>query len=269
MEMGILDQVCWPDCLSLLVLTFPSGPIGGVSMVIFFSTWPDAKHLPNIERRSWKELDYVGSLLGICAATLVVFAFQNSGVKQLWDDAVFIAPLIIGLVGWASLVAWQFVIRGYLPRLAPAFPISLFRNRVYTTAAVNTLLLGFPYMLLIYSVPLRIQWVGGKSSLIAGVMMLPMVGTVAVGSMVAGKVNSVKNYVFETLFVGSCLMLLGCGLLTTLDHTLDAAKMLGFLTFTGLGFGLTIAASTMLSSIEVPIRDFGKDIRYYKFLDGR
>ncbi|CAM1511073.1 Fc.00g085860.m01.CDS01 [Cosmosporella sp. VM-42] len=233
-----------------------NGPIGGASMAIFFLTWPKAKYLATIERRSWKELDYLGSFLGISAATLVVFAFQNAGAHRLWSGAIFIAPLVAGLVGWASLVGWQFFIRTHLPRLAAAFPLSLFHNRVYTTACLNTLLLGFPYMLLVYSVPLRIQWVGHKSSLVAGLMMLPMVGTVAIGSMVAGKVNSVKNYIFETLFIGSCLMLLGCGLLSTLNNTPDAAKLLGFLAFTGLGFGLTIAASTMLSSIEAPIRDF-------------
>lgn len=105
---------------------------------------------------------------------------------------------------------------------------------------------------------MRIQVIGGKSSVIAGVILLPMLGAAAIGTITAGKVNAVKNYIFETLFVGSSFMLLGCGLLTTLSNSLDTAKLLGFLVFVGFGFGLTICASTMLSTIEVPIRDFGK-----------
>ncbi|KAF5013545.1 hypothetical protein FDECE_468 [Fusarium decemcellulare] len=237
-----------------------NGPIGAVSLAIFFFTWPEAKYLPTIERRAWKELDYLGSFLAISAAVLVVFAFQTAGTSSSgggWKTALFIAPLLCGLLCWGLLLAWQMLIqRRWHDRFAPAFPISLFRNRVYSTAVINTLLIGFPYLLLIYAIPVRIQVVSNKSALVGGVMLLPMLGTSALGSILAGKINSVKNYVFETLLVGSCLMMLGCGLLSTLSHTPDEAKLLGFITFCGLGFGLTVASSTMLSTIEAPIRDY-------------
>jgi hypothetical protein len=123
----------------------------------------------------------------------------------------------------------------------------------------NTLLLGFPYLLLVYVVPLRIQVVGGKSALLAGVMMLPMLVTVAMGTIVSGAVNRTQRYVTETLLAGSCLMLLGCGLLTTLStHELDTAKLLGFIAFCGLGFGLTVSSSTMIPSTRVDPKDYGE-----------
>ncbi|KAH7171532.1 major facilitator superfamily domain-containing protein [Dactylonectria macrodidyma] len=236
-----------------------NGPIGIISMTIFFLTWPRAEYLPSIERRAWKELDYAGSFLTISAAVLVVFSFQNAGASSgdQWSKAIFIAPLVCGLFAWALLASWQYVIHHrFEDRLAPAFPLSIFKNRVYTAAVLNTLFLGYPYLLLIYAIPVRIQVVGGKSSLEAGVMLLPMLGTAAIGSALAGKINAVKNYVFETLLVGSCFMTMGCGLLTTLSHELDLAKQLGFVTLCGTGFGLTIASSTMMSTIEVSIRNY-------------
>ncbi|KAF7542778.1 hypothetical protein G7Z17_g11284 [Cylindrodendrum hubeiense] len=236
-----------------------NGPICVISLVIFFLTWPKAEHLPSLERRAWKELDYAGSFLTISAAVLVVFSFQNAGSSSddEWNKAIFLAPLLCGIFAWALLAAWQYVIHRRLEnRLAPAFPFSIFKNRVYTAAVLNTMLLGYPYLLLIYAIPVRIQVVGGKSSLVAGVMLLPMLGSAALGSGLSGRINAVKNYVFETLLVGSCLMTLGCALLTTLSHELDSGKQLGFITFCGLGFGLTIAASTMMSTIEVSIRNY-------------
>jgi hypothetical protein len=191
---------------------------------------------------------------------LVVFSFQKAGssTDNEWNKAVFLAPLLCGLLAWGLLAAWQYLIyRRFQGRFAPAFPIEIFQNRVYTVACLNTMLLGFPYLLLIYAIPVRIQVVGGKSALMAGVMLLPMLVTAALGSALSGKFNSVKNYVFECLFAGSSLMVLGCGLLTTLSHELDVGKLLGFMTFCGLGFGMTISASTMLSAIEVPIRNYG------------
>lgn len=261
--MGILDQVSYTISRNSTHLTLSSGPVGVVSLTIFVLTWPKAEYLPSIQRRSWRELDYLGSLLAVAAAVLVVLAFQSTATlaNRGWNSAMFLAPLLTGLFAWGLLISWQLLIQyRYKNRFASAFPVYLFRNRVYTTAVLNTLLLGFPYLLLIYAIPIRIQVVSGQSSLTAGVMLLPMLGTSALGSMASGRINAVKNYTSETLLAGSIFMTLGCGLLMTLDDGPDDAKLLGFITFCGLGFGLTVASSTMLSSVEVPIRDFGNSL---------
>ncbi|KAM0348767.1 hypothetical protein ACHAPU_004206 [Fusarium lateritium] len=237
-----------------------NGPVGFVSLLIFVFTWPKAEYLPNIQRRAWKEVDFLGSFLAIAAAVLVVFSFQNAGTSKSnagWSTAVFIAPLVCGLIACVVLVAWQiFIQQRWHDRFAPAFPISIFKNRVYSTAVINTLLNGFPYLLLIYAIPLRFQVVSGKSALIAGIMLLPMLGTSAIGSVIAGKINATKNFTFESLLVGSCFMTIGCGLLASVSHGAEDAKILGYMSFCGLGFGLTVASSTMLSMVEVPIRDY-------------
>ncbi|CAJ0550521.1 Ff.00g104510.m01.CDS01 [Fusarium sp. VM40] len=237
-----------------------NGPVGFVSLLIFVLTWPKAEYLPKLQRRAWKEVDFLGSFLAIAAAVLVVFSFQNAGTSRSnegWKNAAFIAPLLCGLFACGLLVSWQiFIQHRWHERFAPAFPINIFRNRIYATAVVNTLLTGFPYLLLIYAIPLRFQVVSGKSALIAGVMLLPMLGTSAIGSVIAGKINATKNFTFESLLFGSCFMTLGCGLLSSLSDESGDAKLLGYMSFCGLGFGLTVASSTMLSMVEVPIRDY-------------
>ena len=211
-------------------------------------------------RRSWKEFDYLGSILIIAAAVLVVFAFQNAGESPRagWDTAVFIAPLTIGLILWLCLFAWgYFASRNFKDRLALVFPIDLFSNRAYAAAAISTLFIGYPYLMICYAFPLRAQITGDKSPLSAGLMLLPMLGSAAVGSILSGAISKKKNYLFETMLAGACMMTLGTGLLTTVHDTQDDAKALGFIVFAGLGFGLNTAAATMLTSFEVPIVDYG------------
>ncbi|KAI2619234.1 major facilitator superfamily transporter [Hypoxylon sp. NC1633] len=235
-----------------------NGPIGLVSMLLFYSTWPDARYLPHHERRSWKELDYVGSILLIAAAVLVVYPFQNAGIQaDQWSKAIFIAPLVIGVALWLALLAWSiFVDRCWRDSIAAAFPIRLLQDRVYASAVLNTLLLGFPYMLIIYAFPLRLQIVNDKDPLLAGVMLLPMLGSSAAGSILSGSINNKQNRIFETLLVATCLMVLGCGLLSTLSSSYELeSKALGFLVFVGLGFGMTVSTTTIVAAYHASVQD--------------
>lgn len=202
----------------------------------------------------------MGTLLLIAAAVLVVYAFQNAGESggNIWTRAIFIAPLITGLACWVALFLWGFTVDHRLKgRILPAFPTSLFRNRAYSTGVICTLALGYPLLLIIFSFTTRAQVVSGKSPLIGGLMLLPMLGTMALGGAVAGKINAGKYRVSEILLGGACFITLGCGLLTTVREAGDDAKALGFLVFTGLGVGLSTTAATILALIEAPAEDRG------------
>ncbi|KAI1074625.1 major facilitator superfamily transporter [Whalleya microplaca] len=235
-----------------------NGPIGVVSIVLFYITWPKPQYLPHVERRSWGELDYLGSFLLIAGAVLVVFSFQNTeNQADQWSKAAFIAPLIIGVVSFAGLLLWSvFIEQHWGDAMAAAVPMRLLRNRAYTAAAIHTMFIGFPYMVVVYAFPLRLQVVNEKDALISGVMLLPMLGSSAVGSIVSGKLNGEKDRTFETLVVATGFVVLGCGLLSTLSSSSDVEpKALGFLVFVGLGFGMVVSTTTMLATFQSSSRD--------------
>lgn len=222
--------------------------------------WPSARCFPSIPKQSWRSLDALGTFLLISAAVLVVFAFQNAGESEdrVWTSLVFIAPLTIGICSWAVLFAWEYRVDQKLrPGITPAFPIALFRNRTYASGVLSTMASGYPLLLILFSSTTRVQAVSGKSALISGVMLLPMLGTSAIGGAIAGKINRGHRRASETILVGSCLVLLGCGLLTTVRGPGDDAKALGFLVFPGLGFGLTTTAATIMATIETTPKDRG------------
>ncbi|KAB5576461.1 major facilitator superfamily transporter [Coniochaeta sp. 2T2.1] len=233
-----------------------NGSIGAVSAVAFFLSWPKKEYLPNIERRKWKDLDYLGSFLLIAASTLICFAFQNGAMNTLqWGQAVFIAPIVFGVLCILCIFPWTFFVEHHWrEKLACALPVTLIRNRVYNAGVLNTMFMGFPYLLCIYVFPIRFQVVHGKSALQSGLMLLPMLASSAAGSTIAGAANSKKNKLAETLIAAILLMIVGCAALTTVKPTEGyEPKVLGFLVFVGLGFGLSAAASTMLGITESPI----------------
>lgn len=243
-----------------------SGPIGGVSMVCFYFAWPPREQLPTLPKRSWRQFDWLGTFLIIAGAILLIFPFQYAGEKgsDTWGKPEFIVPLILGVFCIIALIAWSFLAQAvFKDRVLLALPIDLFRNTRYFSSVIVTLLVGFPYLLVIYSFPIRLQVVSREEPLMAGVLLLPMLGTLAVGAAANGTINKVKNYTAETQLAGTVLLTLGCGLLIMIEGSEDDSMALGFLTFVGMGFGLAAGSATLFTLFECPISEYGT---YQKFV---
>ncbi|ATZ49074.1 hypothetical protein BCIN_04g02680 [Botrytis cinerea B05.10] len=235
-----------------------NAPIGIVPLILFYLVWPNETQLHQSKRRPLRQLDLVGAFILIIASILFVFAFQEAGLEaNSWNKPLFLIPLIVGIVFWILLFSWEFTVqRKWEEKLATMFPWRLIQNRVYMFGLGTTLLMGFPYFVVIYSLPLRFQVVNGKSPLAAGLGLLPMLGSTAVASFLGGMLNGTKNRVFFTLLAGSGLSAIGTSSLSTLSNTeYVEAKTYGFLVFVGLGFGLTVSTVSMLSNYESSIRD--------------
>jgi hypothetical protein len=239
--------------------------MGIIPLILFIIAWPSPKLLRPAQLRPWKELDIIGATLIIAASVLTVFSFQEAGLKpNSWKTAIFVAPLIIGCLGWAALFGWEILVaRFWESRFATMFPLRLMKHRVYMGHAASTLLVGFPYFMVIYSLPLRIQVVNGKSQLIAGVSLLPMLGSVAIASTVGGAMNSKKDRICLTLFIGSVFMVIGTACLSTLSNVVALEpKMFGFQVFVGLGFGLMVSTVSLGASLECQKRDSSESCPY-------
>lgn len=244
-----------------------SAPIGVISITAFLLAWPNSDQMKHAERKPLRQLDVVGSFLLIAASVMVVFAFQESGTHpKFWGTALFVAPLVAGVSCWLVLIGWEVFIGVFMKEsVSPLFPMSLLKRRIYVAGAITAVITGFPYYVVIYIVPLHLQIVNGKSPLISGLGLLPLLVSTATGSMLGGAVSSKKDLSFYTLTVGSCLMTLGTGLLSTVssDPSINP-KLYGFEVFVGLGFGLSVSTSTILAGIQCEIKDHGKYEQFTK-----
>ncbi|KAK1254482.1 hypothetical protein MKX08_008477 [Trichoderma sp. CBMAI-0020] len=232
-------------------------PICSVGIILFYFSWPQKLQTEYTQLRSWKQFDIIGAILGIAASVLVVFALENAGESEAWGAVNFILPLILGLASWITLFLWSNLIDKRLSQnIVPIFPMDLFRNRRYTRTVLAVLFAGCPYLLLIYSIPMRMQVFSGKSPLVAGLSLLPMLGTVALGSIISGKLNALANHLdlISTMRAGTMLMACGFSWLSAVEGSKDDATTLGLLTLVGVGFGLCTSAATNMISAEVPTK---------------
>ncbi|KAH8885839.1 MFS general substrate transporter [Thozetella sp. PMI_491] len=235
-------------------------PLGFVSICLFVVAWPKPGLIPDIEQKSYKEADFIGSILLIAAAVLVIFAFQNaSNNPGEWGNPAFIATLIFGIGCWAILFAWERCLPGrWGLRTKPAWPSALIRNRIYMAGILTAMFIAFPFFTIVFALPLRYQLINGQSALMAGVLLLPLLGATAIGSMLGAGMSNKENRIFETALVGGFLLSVGCGLLMTLSTDGSDAletKISGFIVLVGLGNGLSAAAITILAAVESSVYD--------------
>lgn len=99
-------------------------------------------------------------------------------------------------------------------------------------------------------IPERFQIVEHVTVLKAGLHILPMLVTCAVGSFLGGAISAKRNYTSFTLVAASCLQLLGVGLMTMpIGSNTSPNVQYGFQAIFGLGVGLSFSAATILTNI--------------------
>ncbi|KAG4435971.1 hypothetical protein IFR05_008552 [Cadophora sp. M221] len=235
-----------------------NAPIGIIPLLVFIIAWPTPDMLPPVRLRPLKELDFFGAILVIAASVLLVFSFQQAGLNSnSWSHGIFIAPLVVGTLLWIVLFGWEVLVaKKWEASIATMFPLRLLKRRVFMGHYLTTLLAGFPYFMVIFALPLRLQVVNGKSQLVSGVALLPMLAAVAITSSIGGMVNSKRDLIWSTLLGGSLFMVIGCACLSTLDDVPQIqAKMYGFQIFVGLGFGFMVSTVSLGASLECELRD--------------
>lgn len=81
---------------------------------------------------------------------------------------------------------------------------------------------------------------------------------IEIGSFVGGAASSKKNLTSQTLIAAACLILLGCGLLSTLHGGREFyTPTYGYQVILGVGVGLTMSSATLLTNLSSKAEDVG------------
>ncbi|WP_144762525.1 MDR family MFS transporter [Curtobacterium sp. 9128] len=223
-------------------------PIGIIALIMVLTFL----HLPKVgERKSKPRIDWWGAALVI--VTLVpLLLVAEQGRTWGWDSPRSIACYVTGAVG---LVAFIIVERAM--KDDAILPLKLFGSRVFSMAAVLSVLVGFGMFGAMLTIPLYLQIVKGVTPTESGFAMLPMVLGLMIASIASGQIISrTGNYqVFPV--TGTAFTALGFTVLTFL--TADSPLwflMLGMFGI-GLGLGQLMQTLTLAAQNSVSPRDIG------------
>ncbi|KAI1371686.1 MFS general substrate transporter [Hypoxylon crocopeplum] len=197
----------------------------------------------------FRRFDYVGAVLFIGGVASIVMVLGFGGAVYDWRSGQMISLYVVVAVVWAAFSLQQGLGLFTVDRIFPAQFVAdweMVNLFCWTSIAIANVVVT------IYTLPLFFQFTFNDSSLHSAVYMIPFVAAVVVGAGAGGPLFA-KFPVYMAWFAGSsALMLIGSGLLSTINYTISRGAICGYTVIQGLGCGPVIQLSYTVGQVKVP-----------------
>ncbi|CAG8781779.1 4239_t:CDS:10, partial [Gigaspora margarita] len=239
------DKVTWRWAF---FINLPLGVITFIAVVVFL-------HLPIPTGSFWSKLariDWLGAFVLVVATILLLLPLNWAGSTYAWSDPHIIILLCLGGVGYIIfiLIEAKFAVQ-------PIAPLHLFKNfKVASCFSIN-LFHGMTFFALVFFIPLYFQVVKSESATTSGLELLPLIMGVVVLSILSGQlVSRTVYFTYGSLCIlGSILMAIGSGLISTLTEDSSKGQMIGYLLIAGVGVGFIIQITVLAGQGIVEPKD--------------
>lgn len=192
-----------------------------------------------------QQIDWLGAATLIGAVVCLIFALELGGKAYAWDSAQ-----ILGLFAGFAVLTLLFL---YAESKAkePIISFAMFRTRVYWSSNVMAMFSGAAFITASVYIPIFIQGVLGGKATNSGLVLLPMMlGSVVTASM--GGVLMTKVRYRSIMIPTLALLVVGLGLLTTLDENSSLWTIRIFMVLVGLGVGgsFSVLSNAAMNAFE-------------------
>jgi hypothetical protein len=168
-------------------------------------------------------------------------------VEYAWGSPQVLSALILGGAMLAVLVWWE------TKAEEPIIPLQMFKNRIIAVSLFVTFLTGFAMFGAIIFIPLYFQAVLGASASASGTFLTPMMLGMVFGATISGQAMSrLGGHYRRQGVLGLIVMLIGAGLLSTIDAGTSRIGATGMIVIFGFGMGTTFPLYTIAIQNTVP-----------------
>ena len=211
------------------------------------------------------KLDLLGAALLVVALVPLLLATIWAGERYPWGSIEIIGLFALSATGVALFLLQE-------TRAAePILPLSLFRDRTFSTSAPALFLLGAGMFDAITMVPLFLQGVLGVSARLSGTLMTPMMLSIVTGAAIGGQVMSRTGRYRVLLLSGIAVMTVGMALFSTIDAGMGRYDLIPFMVITGLGLGVTLPLFNVIVQNALPFHQLGvatASVQFFRQIGG-
>ncbi|KAH8809286.1 major facilitator superfamily transporter [Xylogone sp. PMI_703] len=241
------DKVSWRWCF---YINLPIGGLCGALILFFFQTPAASKPVEATPYEKLLQMDPVGVSLFMGMAVCYILAMQYGGQTHPWDSSVVIGLLVGFVVILAAFCIWE-----YFQGERATIPARLFRKRSVWVMGICGLFIGGGYFSLVYYLPIYFQSIAGVSPIMSGVRNLPLIITVALGTIVAGGIISKTGIALPLFIGGAAVATVAAGLLYMLDLHTSEARWIGYQVLAGFAYGFSIQIPMMITQANATPED--------------
>ena len=202
-------------------------------------------------RRERPAIDVAGAALMAILLTALVLFTSLGGHTYAWSS-----PTILGLVALAVAALAAFIIVEHRAT-EPILPLPLFANPTFLVACSVGFIVGLAMFGSVTYMPVYLQVVQGVSPSAAGLQLTPMMGGVLLTSIASGQIISRIGRYRLFPIIGTAVMTVGLGLLSTLDTASGVWEAPLFMLVLGAGLGMVMQVLVLAVQNAVDYRNLG------------
>ena len=210
-------------------LFFINVPVGALGMYIFARSFPLIKPKGMLAQR----LDKAGIVLFTTLLTTLLLALGQIAEKGLANLMSLAAVAVFFILLWLFISAERRAEQ-------PLMPLRLFVRPIIAIASTSLFVTGIGMFGSVLVVPLFLQSIMGVSPAASGILLTPLILTVAAASVVGGiTISHTKKY--KTLIVlALSLMTGGTFCLSRIDAGSSMSTIITYMIISGIGMGLVL-----------------------------
>ena len=207
--------------------------------------------MPKLMHRGGGGIDYLGAALIIATFVPLLLATSWGGHDYPWGSPQIVGLLVFSALALAALIFVEFRVP------EPMVPMSLFSNRVYSTANAASFIVNMAFMGVVTFLPLFMQVGQGVAATKSGLALLPMMFGLIFASTVTGFLVSKTGLYKPFMLGGAALLMTGVFLLTTIGPTTSLVGIGWRLLIVGLGLGPSQSLYSLAIQNAVPPHQIG------------
>ncbi|OLN93250.1 putative HC-toxin efflux carrier TOXA 22 [Colletotrichum chlorophyti] len=240
------DNLTWRWCFYINL------PVGAVTILAIARFFPDP--VRSVPQQTWRtrlrQVDPLGNVLFPSAVVCLLLALNWGGIKYPWASARIVVLFLVFGGGMSAFLYLQ-----HLGQENATIPPRIFRKRNIWSASFFAFNTGAAFLLSVYFLPIWFQAVQGVSAVESGVRNLPMqVGNVVL-SLIAGVGVTAWGYYKPWMILGSVLMAVGYGLISTFSPDMGPAMWIGYQIIAGAGVGVGMQQPLMAVQVVLDMAD--------------
>ncbi|KZE19023.1 MFS transporter [Brevibacterium casei] len=225
-------------------INFPLGAVALIAAAVFLKI-PKHTHGPR------PKIDVGGMALISIVTSCIVLVSAWGGHDYEWGSWQINGLIIVGALATVAFVIVESKVS------EPVIPLRLFVNRDFLLSTIAGLFIGVSMFGVLSYMPTYLQMVHGIDATVAGLMMVPMMGTMLLSSTLIGfvvaRTGRYKRYpLIGILLIGASLVLL-----STLKADSPAWEPMVGLALLGLGLGLSMQILVLVVQNAFPVEMVG------------